>query len=124
MSGHDVPVADRLLSAIGARDFDAIAGCFADHALLRAVVPPGAREDVGPAEIAARFRRWLGEDGDFTVVDSEVTPFADLIRLRYVVERDDDELGRALVEQTGYGEIAGDRFVALRIACSGARPLA
>ncbi len=116
-------VATRLLRAIEARDFDAIAACFSDDALLRAVVPPGVREDVGPRAIADRFRRWLGEDGEHAVLEAEATPFHDLMRLRYVVWHVEDVVtGPTAFEQTAYAEIVDDTIVAVRIACSGNRP--
>ena len=55
MKGADAaPVVGRFLRAVGERDFDTIGACFSDDALLRAVVPPGVREDVGPGQIADR----------------------------------------------------------------------
>ena len=113
------PVVERFVSALRARDFDGIAGCFGADSLLVAVVPPGIREDTGPEEIAARDRRWL-DDGMATVHEAEATPFSDLTRIRYVVEAED---GTAY-EQTAYAEIEADRIVRVRIACSGHRPAA
>ena len=116
---HEVsPVVERFLSALEARDFDGIAGCFHADALLVAVVPPGIREDAGPEQIAARYRRWLDE-GVATVPEAEATAFSDLAKLRYVVEAAD---GTAF-EQTAYAEIADDRLFRLRVACSGHRPV-
>jgi len=114
------PVVERFLTALHARDFDGIAACFHPDALLVAVVPPGIREDVGPGQIAARYRRWL-DDGAGTIPESEATPFADLTRIRYVVES--DGATPTAFEQTAYAEIDGDRFVRMRIACSGRRPV-
>ena len=118
------PVVDRFFDAIGTRDFDAIAGCFADDAVLRAVVPSGVREDVGGGAIADRYRRWLGEDGEFAVVVAEATPFRGVTRIRYAVEQVDPDTGPTTFEQTAYAEIEADRFAAVRLACSGDRPLA
>jgi hypothetical protein len=114
------PVVERFRTALHARDFDGIAACFHADALLVAVVPPGVREDAGPEQIAARYRRWL-DDGAGTVPESEATPFADLTRIRYVVES--DGATPTAFEQTAYAEIEGDRFVRMRIACSGRRPV-
>jgi len=63
-------VVERFRAALHARDFDGIAACFHADALLVAVVPPGIREDAGPEQIAARYRRWL-DDGAGTVPESE-----------------------------------------------------
>jgi len=116
------PVVERFLTALHARDFDGIAACFHADALLVAVVPPGIREDAGPEQIAARYRRWL-DDGAGIVPESEATPFADLTRIRYVVESDGTGTTPTAFEQTAYAEVDGDRFVRIRIACSGHRPV-
>jgi hypothetical protein len=122
-SGTAPAVVERFLLALRRRDFDGIEGCFSDTALLRAVVPPGVREDVGPREIADRYRLWLGEEGDYAVHDAESSPFAGLTRIRYVVEHVDPEDGRLVFEQTAYVDVEDDRLVAMRVACSGNRPL-
>ena len=116
-------VVERFFRAIGQRDFDAIAGCFAEDAVLRAVVPSGVREDVGGDEIAARYKRWLGEEGEFAVVATDARTFGGLTRLGYTVEHVDPEDGPMTFEQTAYVEIDADRFAAVRLACSGDRPL-
>ncbi len=116
-------VYERFLAAVRARDFDGIAACFAADALLRAVVPPGVREDVGPEAIADRYRRWLGEEGEYAVLDAAAEPFADVTRLRYTVAYADPELGRVVFEQTAYAEVADEAITAMRVACSGDRPL-
>jgi hypothetical protein len=111
-------VVGRFLEALRARDFDGIGACFDTEALLLAVVPPGSREDTGPEEIAARYRRWL-DDGVATVQDAEASLFADVTRIRYVVAAE----GATIFEQAAYAEIENDRIVRLRVACSGRRPL-
>lgn len=115
-------VADRLLDAIGERDFDGIAACFAKDGTLRAIVPPGVREDTGRGAIADRYRRWLGEEGDYALLERDVAPFADLVRVRYAVRYIDPEAGPVMFEQTAYAEIHDDEVTAMRLACSGDRP--
>ena len=111
-------IVERFLDALRARDFDAIGSCFDADAMLVAVVPPGIREDSGPDEITARYRRWL-DDGVATVPEAEAMPFSDLTRIRYVVEAAD----ATVFEQTAYAEVEADRIVRVRVACSGHRPL-
>jgi len=53
----------------------------------------------------------------------EAAPFADLLRLRWVVQGVDPELGLNAYEQTAYAEIADGEIVRMRLACSGHRPL-
>jgi hypothetical protein len=116
-----VRVGERFLDALAERDFEAVAGCFAPDAHLRAVVPPGVREDDGAEAIAARFARWLGDTGE--VVDSSVGMVQDILRLRYAVREVDPEAGPTVFEQTAYAELADDAITRMRVACSGDRPL-
>jgi hypothetical protein len=47
-----VAVCERMVAALGRRDYEALAACFAENASLRSIVPPGLREADGRAEIA------------------------------------------------------------------------
>ena len=120
-TGTDLGV--RFLEALARRDYGALAACFAADGALRAIVPPGAREDDGRAAIAARFRLWTEDCTDYEVVETEATPFADLLRLRWVVRSIDPELGLCAYEQTAYAEVSDGRIARMRLACSGDRPL-
>ena len=81
----DTAIGTQLLDALRRRDYIGISSCFAEGAQLRAVVPPGVREDDGPDAIAARFRLWTGEYGDYELIDGVVDRFEDLLRIRYAV---------------------------------------
>jgi len=114
-------VGERFLDALARRDYDALGACFAPDAHLRAVVPPGVREDDGPEAIAARFERWTGESGE--LIDSSADMVEDVLRLRYVVRGIDPEIGLSIFEQTAYAEVADGAITKMRVACSGDRPL-
>jgi hypothetical protein len=120
----DTAIGTQLLDALRHRDFVAVAGCFADGAHLRAVVPPGVREDDGPDAIAARFRLWTEPFEDYELVDGEVGRFHDLLRISYAVRGVHAEEGPCSFEQTAYAEVADGRIAKLRLVCSGDRPLA
>ncbi len=111
------------LEALTSRDYSALAACFAADATLRAIVPSGTREDDGRETIAARFRMWTEDVEDYEVGETESTPFADLLRLRWSVKGVDPELGLNAYEQTAYAEVADGAIVRMRLACSGHRPL-
>ena len=113
-------VGERFLEALGRRDYEVLAACFAPDAQLRAVVPPGVREDEGRDAIVARFERWT-EAGE--LIDSDAEMFEDLLRIRYVIREVDPELGLCAFEQTAYAEVADGTIARMRIACSGKRPL-
>ena len=123
---HRIEIGARLLDALEARDYDALAACFAPDATLRAIVPHGLREADGPEAIVERFRIWTEDVADFALDAREVTLFADLVRLRWVVygiDPDGDAMP-TVFEQTAYAETEGGRITQLRIACSGNRPTA
>lgn len=115
-------VGTRFLDALASRDYDALGACFAVGGTLRGIVPPGLREADGRDAIVDRFRIWT-DDEDYEIVDSEAAPFADLLRLRWVVQGVDSELGPNAYEQTAYAEVVDGEIVQMRLACSGHRPL-
>jgi hypothetical protein len=120
----DLAVAQRLVDAIAARDFDAIEACFAPDARMRALVPARVREEEGAAAIVARMRFWWEDAEPFEVEDSELEPVADRIRLRWRVYGHDAEDGWWRQEQSGYLAVEDSRIATLNVVCSGSRPVA
>ncbi len=116
-------VGTRFLDALVSRDYDALGACFSAEGALRGVVPPGLREADGREAIVARFRLWTDDVDDYVIADREATPFADLLRLRWVVQGVDPDLGLNAYEQTAYAEVTDGEIVKMRLACSGHRPL-
>lgn len=119
-------IGERFLEALRRRDYDALGACFSSEATLRAVVPPGWREDDGSEAIVQRFRRWTEEIDGYEVVDSDAAEFADVLRLRWAVRGLDPsvaEPGPSTFEQTAYAEIADGAITKMRLACSGDRLL-
>jgi hypothetical protein len=116
-------VGTRFLAALSTRDYDALATCFAADGALRGIVPPGLREADGRDAIVERFRLWTDDIDDYELADSDAAPFADLLRLRWVVQGVDPELGLNAYEQTAYAEVVDGEIVRMRLACSGHRPL-
>ena len=122
----DTAVAERFLEALTRRDYAGLGACFAPDGTLRSVVRPGWREDDGPDAISERFRIWTGDIDDYEVVESEAAPFADLLRLRWVVRGVDTSTpgaGPSTFEQSAYAELDGGLITRMRLACSGDRPL-
>ena len=119
----DTEIGTRFLGALAARDYVALGACFAADGIMRAIVPSGVREDEGRDAITARFRLWTADADEYELVETEATPFADLLRLRWMVCLVDPELGSSAYEQTAYAEITGGEIVHMRLACSGYRPL-
>lgn len=118
-----VDVGARLIDAIAAQDFAAMESCFAPSARLRAMVPSTLREEEGPAAIAARFRFWWEGLEQVELVESELEPVADRVRLRYRLRGHDADDGWVTVEQTGYVQTEEDAISILNLVCSGFRPV-
>jgi SnoaL-like domain len=115
-------VVERFLRSLETRDYDALADCFADASMLRALVPTRVREEQGAEAIAARFRFWLDEYEDYQVVDSDVERFADHEQLHYRIRAVDPEDGPGVLEQRGYAIVDDGRIATLNVVCSGFRP--
>lgn len=118
-------VGEEFLDALKRRDYAALAVCFTDDATLRAIVPPGVREDEGPESIVQRFRLWTEEIEDYQVSDCEAIGFADVLRLRWSVRGNDPgaDFAPSTFEQSAYADLRDGRIAAMRLACSGDRPV-
>ncbi len=114
-------VGSRFLQALETRDYEALGRCFAADGTLRAIVPPGVREADGREAIVDRFRIWTEDREHYEVTESDAGPFADLLRLTWVVKSVDPDDGPCAYEQTAYAEITDGQIVRMRLACSGDR---
>jgi len=113
-----------LLEALATRDFDRLADCFEPAATMRALLPRGAVEYHGVAEIVDAFRCWYGDAEGFEVVDATVGDVGSRLhaawRLRvHPTPRGDDRWH--VIEQQVYVH-AEDRIEALDLLCSGFQP--
>ncbi len=113
-----------LLAAIAERDYERIAGCFAENASFRALTPGPVREHAGPEEAAQGFRRWLAALESFEVLEGEVDEIADRLRIRYRFRGRDPEKGWRLNEHTGYAAVERGRIQTMILTCTGFRPTA
>jgi hypothetical protein len=122
-TGTRTDVGTRFLEALTSRDYEALGACFTTDGTLRGIVPPGLREADGREAIVARFRIWTGDIDDYEIAESDAARFADVLRLRWVVQGVDPEVGLNVYEQTAYAEVRDGEIVHMRLACSGHRPL-
>ena len=118
----DTTAAAELLAGIATRDFARIDACFAADAVMRALTPHRLREERGAAAIGALYRFWLEPLDGFEVLDSDVVPIADRVRVRYHFHGRDPEKGWQENEHTAYAELAYGLIVALNLSCAGFRP--
>lgn len=118
----DARIGKTLLAAIRARDYEAIASCFAPDASLRVLTPGPLREFTGPDEAAARFRYWLEPLAGLELLESDVDVIADRVRIRYRFRGRDPEKGWQLNEHTAYATTEDGRIAAMNVTCTGFRP--
>lgn len=120
--GARLDAAERLVEAIAARAFEAIAGVLAPDAHFRYLAPPGPGDIVGAAAVAAKFVQWFGDADGFTVQGVRVEPLADRISARYRFLLRDHE-GWEVIEQQLYLDVDDDgRVAAIDLLCSGFQP--
>ena len=123
--GDGWDVAARLLDAIDARDFAAIAACFAPEARFLVLTPkPQLREHAGPGEAGERFRAWLEPLDPFELLAADRERVADRVRIRYRFRGRDPEHGWQENEHTGYVRAGDDGLITLlTLTCAGFRPI-
>lgn len=114
--------AGRLVAAVAARDVDALTETLAVDVHFRYLIPPGAGEVAGAAEVAAKFLDWFGEAAVLDVIASRVETVADRVSASYrfqIGTGHDSEV----IEQQLYLDLDEDgRVAAIDLLCSGFRP--
>lgn len=114
--------AKRLVEAIAARDFEAIAGALAADARFRYLIPSGPGQVAGAAAMAAKLLQWFGDADGFTVQIARVEPLADRISAGYRFLLRDQERWE-VIEQQLYLDVDDEgRIAAIDLLCSGFRP--
>ena len=119
-------LADRLLAALCGRDFDRLADLLAPDVELRALLPRGHAEWAGVPDVAGRFRAWLGDPGEFEVLEAAIGSIAGRVQLRWRFRLTADRLGEGafVIEQQAYVATAGAAITRIDLLCSGFRSLA
>lgn len=107
-----------VVAALGARDFDGIAGRFTPDVRFSASLPREVLEASTPAGAAAAFRDWYGDAEELQLLSfasdrlGKATTFAFRFRAR-------KSRGWSVIEQAGACELADGRIAAMRLACTG-----
>jgi hypothetical protein len=79
-------VGPQLAAAIAAQDASAIAACFTDDAELRALIPPGLREQTGATDSAALVAGWFADSTELELVWSRAEDVGDRLHVSYRFE--------------------------------------
>jgi hypothetical protein len=117
-------VAEELVEALAAQDFERAERCFAPDVAFHAVVPGTGsfREREGAAETANQFRLWLGDADPLELLEHSVEPVVDKLRLSYRFAAFEDAQWH-VVEQQAYAVVGERGIEKLDLACSGFRPV-
>ena len=123
MTDSDAPpaVGYRVIRALLARDFGALASCLDQHVRFRALLPPGPCEVNGAVETASCFRDWFGAADRLELLGGGVEPVAQRQHLYWRL-RVHEPGRRRLIEQQAFATVRDDRILALDVVCSGFQP--
>jgi len=118
-------VAGRLIDALAARDFDAIAGAFADDVVFRALLPRRVLELEGTDAVRGTFTRWFGNADRWELTEAVIGEVGGRLHLRWRVRMTDAQIsdGAIVVEQQVYADGGADgRLRDVALMCTGYRP--
>jgi hypothetical protein len=118
-------VAGQFIDALAARDFDAIAGTFADDVVFRALLPHRIIELEGTDAVRATFTRWFGNADRWELTEAVVGEVGGRLHLRWRVRITDAQIGDGtfVVEQQVYADGDADgRLRDVALLCTGYRP--
>jgi hypothetical protein len=124
MTRTPVALAEELIDALAAQDFERLQHSFAPDVDFRAVVPGTGsfRERSGAEETANLFSTWFGAAQPLELLDSSVERIVDKLRLSYRFAAFEEEQWH-VVEQQGYAVVGERGIEKLDLACSGFRPV-
>jgi hypothetical protein len=116
-------IGSRFVSALVAKDEDALAGLFAPQTLFRGLTPGDAWKGATPPEVVEVLLGEWFEPGDHIqeVLGYETEQISDRTRLRYRL-RVETEGVTYLVDQQGYLDLSDGRITRMSLMCSGFRP--
>lgn len=113
---------DGFVACLATQDFDHLGRALAPHVHLRALLPSGLREWVGPEVVTNRFARWFGDTERFEGLDSSVGEVGGRVHLRWRLGLEAERLGpgRYVVEQVGYADVdESGRIARIDLVCTG-----
>jgi hypothetical protein len=119
-----IDIAEELIDALAAQDFERAERCFAPDVDFHAVVPGTGsfRERAGAAETASQLRLWFGDSDPLELLEHSVEPVVDKLRLSYRFAAFEDNRWH-VVEQHAYAVIGERGIEKLDLMCSGFRPV-
>jgi TusA-related sulfurtransferase len=115
----------RMIDAIGAADAGALGALLDPDVRLRALLPSREVDLTGAGDVAREMAGWFSSRHELVVADARVDKVGDLWHAgyRFLVRSGDDTPMDGIVEQQVYCSVGYNVINALRLVCSGVRPL-
>ena len=114
LRGRGAPVIHDRLAA-------AIAGCFAENAQFRALIPSGLRERTGAGDAAALIYSWFKDSTVLDLIETDAAGVGDRLVIRYRFEGV-EEGAPYVVEQHLSCIVVDGKIQRADLLCSGFRP--
>ena len=116
------PVAARIAAAVAERDERRLSTALTDTVRLRALLPGGAIETHGRANVAAQFRGWFVDFDTVQVVESAGEAVADRLLIHYRLRVSQASTGWVCT-QTAVCKVVDGRLAVINLLCSGFREI-
>jgi TusA-related sulfurtransferase len=113
---------EEFIVALSDRDSERLAACLHHEVRLRALIPPGFREDEGPSNVVARLISWFADAESVEVLEKNVYRVADRLHIRYRFRVRYSDGESDIIEQDAYFDLREGEIVAMDLLCSGFRP--
>jgi TusA-related sulfurtransferase len=113
---------EEFVVALSDRDSERLGACFHPEVRMRALVPPGFREDKGASAVVARLHSWFGQAESIDVLEKHVYRVADRLHIRYRFRERYSDGETEIIEQDAYCDLHEGQIATMDLLCSGHRP--
>ena len=120
MSAGEATVEDFVV-ALSDRDSERLGACFHPEVRMRALVPSGFQELMGPSAVVARLNSWFAEAESIEVLEKNVYRVADRLHIRYRFRESYSDGESEIIEQDAYCDLREGQIAAIDLLCSGHR---
>jgi hypothetical protein len=116
-------VGERVVAALRAADFAALANCLSPSVRFRALLPGGMADASGRDAAVALLSDWLEADPGYTVVHARCGPVGPRLGLSFRVRIETGDGPGVVMEHQAYCDVGAEGISSMQLLCSGAVPL-
>jgi TusA-related sulfurtransferase len=110
------------LSALAAKDFNALGHIFLPEVRFRGLVPSSEQYGATASEAVGLLRDWFGDKDTIEIVQSAIDLVDNVLSIRYRLMVHDSQDGWQVIEQHAYCELREGMIAEMRLICSGFHP--